>query len=413
MTSEYPRRILYVHYQKDVTEGSTVQVARFCEAFGALCAERGVAFDIVGPEPVEGAAGGKPAEESFWRRWRRVIGRYYVRDFKVLWQQWRRSFAETKMLRRRRPELVITVYDAETISIHWACQRLEIPVVSVFNGLDRYELKHTYLQLKQLPWFDALFSNCHVLALSAGAMTVTETIAAPLRACNPLAKPIVVNHNGVDLQRFRCDLDASALRQRFGWGETTTVLGYVGSFILWHKPERMVDAFHALWQEGKDVALLLVGRKLPELEAYLAALPPAVQDRVVWPGLVPHEEVPQYLAAIDVAMLPYTMPYCSPMKLIEYMAMGKAAVAPDTAGVREVMTPEVEGLVFPPDDAGQFTSSVRRLVEDTALRQRLGRNARARVEREFTWRHHAERAWQTVVAAWQWHQRQGRADGGS
>ncbi len=406
MGSDLLRRILYVHYQKDLTEGSTVQVARFSEHFGALCEQRGIVFEVMGPQ-VQPLPSVVPS--SRWQHWRRTLGRYYLRDFKVLWQQWRRSFAETRELRRRCPDLVITVYDAETLSIHWACRRLGIPVISVFNGLDRFELKHTYLRLKQLPCFDRLFGNCHALALSSGAITVTETIAAPLRRCNPQAKPIVVAPNGVDLERFDPNLDASALRRRLGWGAQTTVIGYVGSFMLWHKPQRLVNAFHDLWRRGNDVALLLVGRRLPEVEVMIARLPASARERVVWVGLVPHEQVPEYLAAIDVAVLPYTLPYCSPMKLIEYMAMGKACVAPDTPGVREVMAPSQEGLVFAPNDEAAFAAVVQRLVTDPPLRARLGAAARRRVERALTWRCHAERAWEAVIEAWVWFQRQRRS----
>jgi glycosyltransferase involved in cell wall biosynthesis len=91
------------------------------------------------------------------------------------------------------------------------------------------------------------------------------------------------------------------------------------------------------------------------------------------------------------------------------MAMGKACLAPDTAGVREVLTPDVEGLVFDPANDDDFTAALTRLVTDAPLRARLGQAARARIEREFTWAHNAERVWQTALAAWQWYYQQPRA----
>ncbi|HNU20592.1 MAG TPA: glycosyltransferase, partial [Hydrogenophilus thermoluteolus] len=61
-----------------------------------------------------------------------------------------------------------------------------------------------------------------------------------------------------------------------------------------------------------------------------------------------------------------------------------------------------------PDDDSTFFAALERLVRDAPLRHRLGDAARARVEREFTWQHNAERVWATVHAAWQWHHQKAR-----
>lgn len=393
-----PRTVWYVHYQRSPTDGSAVHVAEFTAAFAALCAERQVRFRVVAPPPELSS----PAAEPWWRKVRRALGRYYLRDLLLLVRQWRQAQREGALLDRERPDLVITRYDAETLSIHWACRKRKIPVVTEFNGLDRVELMGTYLDVKPIPWVNRLFANCHALALSAGAVAVTGAIAAPLAQCNPEQKPITVNHNGVDTQRFHPGIDGAPLRRSWGWLDETVVIGYSGSFIVWHRPERLIAAWQALREAGYPVALLLVGRHNDAVASRLAALPAALQRWVHWTGHLPHDAMPTHLAAMDITVLPHTQPYCSPLKLFEYMAMGKAVMAPDTAGVREVMTPEVEGVVFNPDDDAAFTRTLERLVADAALRSRLGCAARARIEREFTWAHNAERVWETVVAAWRW-----------
>ena len=405
--SSIPRTIWYVHYQANPTDGSAVHVAQFIAAFAARCTREGVAFRVVAPPqqiPLP------PQHEPWWRRLRRALGCYYLRELLLLWRQWRRSLAEGRLLDADRPDLVITRYDAETLSIHWACARRRIPVVTEFNGIDRSELAGAYyLSVKQLPWLDRFFSNCQALAYSAGAVAVTEAIAAPLRTCNRLGKPITVNHNGVDTDRFHPLIDGSSIRARFGWSTETVVIGYTGSFIVWHRPERLIAAWRTLRAAGHPVALLLVGRHTPEVAVLIATIPQEWQPWVVWTGHLPHEAIPTYLAAMDITVLPHTQPYCSPLKLFEYMAMGKACLAPDTAGVREVLTPDVEGLVFDPSNDDDFTAALTRLVTDAPLRARLGQAARARIEREFTWAHNAERVWQTALAAWQWYHQQPRA----
>jgi glycosyltransferase involved in cell wall biosynthesis len=399
------RTLWYVHYQSSPTDGSAVHVAEFIAAFAALCAQSGVRFRVVAPPQRSRAP---TTNETVWRKVRRALGRYYLRDLLLLWRQWQRSRQEGAQLDADRPDLVITRYDAETLSIHWACHKRGIPVVTEFNGIDRGELRGTYLDVKPLPWCDRLFSNCHAFALSAGALTVTGAIAAPLHRCNPDQKPITVNHNGVDTTRFHPEIDATPLRQQWQWPTETVVIGYSGSFIVWHRPQRLIEAWQRLRAAGHPVALLLIGRHDEAVARRLAELPAHERRWVVWTGHLPHDAIPQHLAAMDIAVLPHTQPYCSPLKLFEYMAMGKAVVAPDTAGVREVLTAEREGLLFDPDDDSTFFAALERLVRDAPLRHRLGDAARARVEREFTWQHNAERVWATVHAAWQWHHQKAR-----
>jgi glycosyltransferase involved in cell wall biosynthesis len=400
-----PHTIWYVHYQASPTDGSAVHVAQFIAAFAARCAKEGVAFRVIAPPqqiPLP------PQAEPWWRRLRRALGRYYLRELLLLWRQWRRAQAEGRLLDANRPDMVITRYDAETLSIHWACARRRIPVVTEFNGIDRSELAGTYLAVKQLPLLNRLFSNCHALERSAGAVAVTEAIATPLRACNPRGEPITVNHNGVDTERFHPGIDGSAARARFGWSADTVVIGYTGSFIVWHRPERLIAAWRQLREAGQPVALLLVGRHTPEVAALIDTIPAQWQPWVVWTGHLPHEAIPAYLAAMDITVLPHTQPYCSPLKLFEYMAMGKACLVPDTAGVREVLNPGAEGVAFDPDNDAGFAAALAQLVADAPLRARLGQAARARIEREFTWAHNAERVWQTALAAWQWYYQQTR-----
>jgi len=121
-----------------------------------------------------------------------------------------------------------------------------------------------------------------------------------------------------------------------------------------------------------------------------------VADRVHFLGPRPHGEVPELLAAFDVALVPAINPYASPLKLHEYMAAGLATVAPDQPNLREVLTSGENALLVPPDDGPALAAAIERLAADAELRERLGRAARRTVEeRDLTWRGNARR----VVAA--------------
>lgn len=78
------------------------------------------------------------------------------------------------------------------------------------------------------------------------------------------------------------------------------------------------------------------------------------------------------------------------MKLFEYMAYGKAIVCSDFPVMREIVESGTDGLLVPSDDIDAWVRAIRDLA-DPARREALGRAARARLDREFTWEIRARR----------------------
>jgi glycosyltransferase involved in cell wall biosynthesis len=132
------------------------------------------------------------------------------------------------------------------------------------------------------------------------------------------------------------------------------------------------------------------GPARPGLEALAAEL--GIADRVTFTGLAPREQVPALLARFDIALQPAAVPYASPLKVFEYMAAGRAIVAPDQPNLREVLSHEATALLFDPARPGAMWDAVLRLAADPALRARLGAAARAEVlRRDLTWDGNARR----------------------
>lgn len=215
---------------------------------------------------------------------------------------------------------------------------------------------------------------------------------------------IRVLHNAADPERFRPGLDGGPWRRRLGIAESELVVGFVGSFAAWHGVERLVDAAQDARLRSLPVRFLLAGGAAgsPAVRRLEARIRAAGQEpRVLLAGRVPHEEIPQLLAAVDIAVMPWTNEYGSPLKLFEYMAMGKAIVAPDRPVIREILEDEVEALLAG-ESADALAEAIRRLATDPALRRRLAASVRRRVEMEHNWDHHArviEETWRELGAS--------------
>jgi glycosyltransferase involved in cell wall biosynthesis len=120
-------------------------------------------------------------------------------------------------------------------------------------------------------------------------------------------------------------------------------------------------------------------------------------------GPVPHAAVPAKLAQFDVVLAPYkrsvivsngrmdVASWMSPLKIFEYMALEKAIIASDLPVLREVLTDGATALLCDPDDVQSWAAALKRLADDPAERQRLGRSARELLLSSYTWKKRAEK----------------------
>jgi glycosyltransferase involved in cell wall biosynthesis len=138
------------------------------------------------------------------------------------------------------------------------------------------------------------------------------------------------------------------------------------------------------WSIRLDLVIVGEGPAVPSLRQRAVEL--KVADRVHFVGLVAHEAIPEMVAGFDIALQPRVVAYASPLKLFEYMAAGKAIVAPNQPNIREVLTDEKTALLFEPNDPDGMWRAVRRLAADRELRSRLGVSAQTEIERrDYTW----------------------------
>jgi len=169
------------------------------------------------------------------------------------------------------------------------------------------------------------------------------------------------------------------------------VLGFTGFIRGWNAVDRIVDVV-AAHGERLGLRVLVVGDGPAHDDLVRHADKLGVADRLTITGVVERDDIARHVAAFDIAVIPGLTPYSSPLKLFEYMALGRAVVAPDTANIREILTDGQDAVLFDPAGKGAMEAALLRLCEDDALRRRIGEAARARVDAvPLTWRRNAER----------------------
>jgi len=275
----------------------------------------------------------------------------------------------------------------------WLARKYSVPLVLEVNAPLAYEQR----QYRGLTFSSMAERTERMIWCGADlVIAVSDLLRHHLQEAGVRPGRIQILPNAVDTNLFRTDLDGELVRKRFHLGGRF-VVGFLGTFKQWHGVDLLVEAFQRLHQVDPDMHLLLVGdgplREPLQQEIRQATL----EDAVTLAGKVAHQEVPLYLAAMDVAVAPYpdlSEFYFSPLKLFEYMAAGRAIVASRLGQVAEVIVDGESGLLFKPGDVEDLVRCIRRLREDSRLRLALGKQA-SMSSQSYTWSKNASQ-----VVAW-------------
>lgn len=232
----------------------------------------------------------------------------------------------------------------------------------------------------------------YLLERADGVVSLTATFARFLerQGWRPAAEVAVVP-DAYDEGLFH-PRERAVCRGDMGIPFDAQVLLYAGLTFSYRGLEYLVEAFARLKDDFPRARLYLVGGRPAEiapLQAQAKAL--GVAERVHFPGPVPLAQVPFYLGAADVLVIPGTVSdeTASPLKMFEYMAMGVPVVSVDRPALREILPPE-GALFVPPEDSAALESALRQVLADPEAAQERASRAREAVRR-YTYRWRAER----------------------
>lgn len=283
-----------------------------------------------------------------------------------------------------RPDAIYERYQLFLPSGVIAAKLFRVPLILEVNAPLHAE-RSTYggLGLPKL----ARWSEDFVWNNADAVLPVTHVLARMIARRGVAPGRIHVIPNGVDLGSFSATTrraEIPSLR------DGQVVVGFVGFCREWHQLDKVIALIAA--DETRRLFFVIAGDGpvIPALQRQAAEQRCA--DRVHFAGLVAREAMPGWLAAIDVAIQPAVVPYASPLKLIEYLAAGKAIVAPDQDNIRELLVHEDNALLFSERDTAGLVTAIRRLATNDDLRRRLSAAARDTIRRKsLLWDENARR----------------------
>ena len=199
--------------------------------------------------------------------------------------------------------------------------------------------------------------------------------------------------NGVDTAIWTAGRRAEG-RARLGAGDDDIVVSYVGTVGMAHDVGTVLEAARRLAPVRRDIRFVVIGDGA-EREALARRAREDGLDNVIFTGLVPRSEIPDYLAASDISLVTLKpsalFKTVLPSKMFESMASRRPIVLAVEGEAQRLLERADAGIAVEPGNAAALAAAVERLAGDPELRRTLGAAGAQFVEREFSRRTWAER----------------------
>jgi glycosyltransferase involved in cell wall biosynthesis len=208
---------------------------------------------------------------------------------------------------------------------------------------------------------------------------------------------IIVEPDAVDLERFEDLPDRRSAREKINLPEAVFTVGYAGHLYK----GRGIDLILELAVQLREVNFVLIGGEEQHIQRWQMIVDDRRLENVRLVGFVANAELPKYLAACDILLMPYqqnievqgsklsTHEWMSPMKMFEYMAAERLIISSDFPILRQVLN-EKNAVLCSPKAIDEWETAIRRAIGQPEWGQKLATQARQDVE-QYTWRTRVQR----------------------
>lgn len=372
-------RILY-HHRTRSKDGQFVHIE---EMIGALRAN-GHEVIIVAPPSAETESFG--ADAGAVALLKRYLPKWFYEIMELGYSlvAYRRLAAAVKL---HRPDCLYERYNLFLPAGIWLARKYRLPMLLEINApILEERSRYDGLSLTRL----ARWSQSYAWRNADMVLPVTRVLGDIVAGYGVPRDKIVVIPNGINGARFDGATDAADAKRALGL-DGHLVLGFTGFVRDWHGLDKVI-AMIANDPPAARRYLLVVGDGPVRATLEQQARDLGIAERVQFTGIIERDDVARYVAAFDIALQPAVVAYASPLKLFEYLALGKAIVGPAQPNIEEILTDGVNAVLFDPASADGLAQAVARLSADDALRTHVAAGARAAIGiQKLTWNENALR----------------------
>jgi glycosyltransferase involved in cell wall biosynthesis len=373
-------KILY-HHRTRSKDGQYVHIEEMIRALRQL----GHEVIIVAPPSAETESFGSDAGMVAWLKRSLPQFIYEIMELAYSLVAYRRL---ARAVREHQPDCLYERYNLFLPAGIWLKRKYRLPMLLEVNApIFEERVRYDGLALKGL----ARWSQSYAWNAADYVLPVTQVLGDIVASYGVPRERIVVIPNGINASQFSGAPETQAAKAALGL-DGNIVLGFTGFVRDWHGLDKVISMIASDPPESSRHLLVVGdGPARAALEAQADAL--NIRHRVSFTGVIAREDVARYVAAFDIALQPAVVEYASPLKLFEYLALGKAIIGPAQPNLMEILTDGQNAVLFDPKAADGMAGAIGKLTSDAALRQRVGENAKKTIsDKQLTWRENALRA---------------------
>jgi PEP-CTERM/exosortase A-associated glycosyltransferase len=219
--------------------------------------------------------------------------------------------------------------------------------------------------------------------------TICEGLRNDILGRGILPKKVTVIPNAVNIENFNIGEEADLqLAEDLGLNNKI-LLGFIGSFYAYEGLNILLHALPKMLAQNPDIRILLVGGGPQENNLKTLAIQLGIENKVVFTGRVPHDQVQRYYNLIDILVYPRLKmrltDLVTPLKPLEAMAQGKLLMASDVGGHLELIQDKKTGVIFKSDNPDALVTEALDLLSRHDRWPALRAAARNYVETERNW----------------------------
>lgn len=373
-------KISYFNYHHDI-EGSAIGAATQIRAITAALTRLGHQVDM------QFRTAKQPGENRQYLGLKKIqllrrlghVPRIFLRNFALIPE-------ELKLLDSFRPDVVLAVSSFVNFSALVASRRRRLPFVLFAEAPMEYEYRLFYPQYYRYPRLTRGVEG-HLVRSADQVICISEILKGYLMQYDTPAAKLHVVPNGVDHLHFAPREPDPEFMASFNL-EGRVVIGYIGSFEFFSNIDLFLRLAQKIIKAHDQVVFLFVGKGRVDDALRSGAEAAGLGPHFIFAGSMPHNLIPRLLSVMDIVISPYKEDYLfygSSMKLLEYMAGGKAVLFPALGQIKELICDGYNGMLYEPGDRETMGSKLLELIAHDDLRRRLGLMARRTIENNWTW----------------------------
>lgn len=283
------------------------------------------------------------------------------------------------------PTFIYERYSLFMFATVWYAKRHNIPMVLEVNDSALVErVRHLLFKKLACKIEQWIFQNV------TGLVFISGYFQALAQKNYQNIAPSVVSPNAADTEVFDPKkYDKAAAKEAFGLSNKI-VCGFAGAFHHWHGIDWFVEAVITKLSDHPNLVLFLVGDGPRHQYILDLANTHNLTEQIIMPGRIEHHEIPTAIAAMDFGIIPDSNDYGSPMKLFEFMAMGKGMVVPDYTPITEVVNDNQNSWLFQRKNKEDCIKRFFDIALNPEELENVGNNAIEYIESQRQWRHNVE-----------------------